>query len=146
MYKYELTSTRNLKLTDNIFKSYPDHTYLTKLTKLNRPAIKVYDEGKLVGYAVMSKRNRAMKLCLLIVHSNYKRLKLGTKILKIILTIFKDEFNDVDTLYTVCPKQFNTDAYQSLLIKNGFQITTVKANGEIVYSYAKSIQESNWKN
>lgn len=142
-YMYQLGTTKGFKYFEDLFKGYPDPTYLTKLTKLNRPTIKVYDEGKLIAFVVLCKRDRAMKLCLMLVHRFYTRQHIGLRLMHIIRSIFNDEFNDVDTLYTVCPHQFNTDAYQQLLIRTGFQVTTVKANGDIVYTYAKSIQESN---
>lgn len=136
-----VTNTRHLKFnkTNEIFDYYPDQDYLRKLNKLNRLLIIFFDEGKIIGCGVCSKKNRYIKLNMLLVHPNYRRQKIATHILNVIKSILNDDFCDADTLYTVCPTKFKTDDYQSLLIKNGFQLSTIKSNGELVYTYAKSI-------
>lgn len=138
MYQYFVKSTRNLDISLDIFRGYPDVTYLVKLSKLNRPCIEVRDEDKLVGLVVFHKHNRFLKLCLLIVHRNYVGLSksIAESLINLVKDISEDAFNGVDVLYTVCPYQFNTDRYQQRLIKSGFQLTTIKANGDIVYTYA----------
>ena len=139
-FHYSLKSTKNYNYNKEIFKSYPDPTYIAKLTKLNRPLLEVVtDTDELAALAVMRKHERFMKLCLLIVDVRFRKYDLGNKLIRIVQSIFNDEWNAVDVLYTVCPHQFNTDNYQNILIKNGFQVSTIKANGDIVYTYAKSI-------
>lgn len=146
-FYYQLKSTRSINLDKDIFKSYPDSTYLVKISKLNRPALFVTtEEGQLVALVVLSKFGRHLKLCLLLVHGLFREKGIGNQLIQVIKTMFKDDFNDVDILYTVCPNQFNTDAYQILLMKNNFMLTTIKANGDIVYTYAKSVQKSDRKN
>lgn len=138
-----VTNTHMLKVKGNdIFKSYPDIDYVYKLCNLNRLLIQYFDEGKLVGVAVVSKKDRFLKLNLMIVHPKFRRAKIATMMLKVILNFLRDDFCDADTLYTVCPRKFDTNDYQGFLIKNGFQLSTIKANGEAVYTYAKSVQES----
>lgn len=141
MFYYQLKSTKNMDIRNELFKNYPDPTYLVKIRKLNRPLIEVRFKlsNELAAIAVLNKFGRHLKLCLIIVHKEYKNRNLGNSIIKVIKDMFLNDFNDVDILYTVCPHQFNTDTYQKLLIKNGFQVTTIKANGDIVYTYAKSI-------
>lgn len=140
MYTYRLTSTKNLNITRDIFRSYPDTTYLVKLTKLNRPCIQVYDvDKKLIGILILKKNKRSIKICLLLVHSRYRTSGLGNSLIRLTINALYSDFNDADVLYTVCPHQFKTDAYQDLLIHNNFILSTIRANGDLVYSYAKSI-------
>lgn len=138
---YCVKSTKNLDIHNEIFKSYPDPTYLVKIRKLNRPLIEIKskDTDKILALAVLNKFERHVKICLILKHPSYKLYSFGNKLIKIILDMFNDEFMDADTLYTVCPHQFNTEKYQNLLIKNNFQLSTIKANGDLVYTYAKSI-------
>lgn len=141
---YNLTSTKGLDIHSDIFKEYPDPTYIMKLRRINRPMIMIHhEEGLLAGIAVMKQTGRHLKICLLLVHRRFKNMKLGYNLLRVIRNMFEDDFNDVDILYTTAPHQFNTDRYQELLLKFGFQISTVKANGDLVYTYAKSVQKSN---
>lgn len=144
MYSFHVKSTRNLDITRDIYSGYPDISYLVKLTKLNRPCIFVNDsDNKLVGIMVLNRYDRFLKLCLLVVHPRYRRENIAHNLLQIALATLEDEFNAVDILYTVCPHQFNTDNYQKILLKHGFQVTTVKANGDIVYTYEKPIPKCN---
>lgn len=142
---YRIKSTKNMNIHDEIFKEYPDPTYLVKVRKLNRPLIEVRTEvgQDLVALAVLNQVGGHLKLCLIIVHPMFKNFRLGNNIIRIIINMFIDEFNNADVLYTVCPHQFNTDNYQNLLLRNGFQLSTIKANGDLVYTYAKSVQKSN---
>lgn len=138
---YKLRSTKNMDIHNKLFKDYPDPTYLVKIRKLNRPLIEIRTKigEELIAVAVLNRVEKHIKICLLIAHPMFKTLKLGYNIIKLIIGMFNDDFNDADVLYTVCPHQFNTDNYQKLLLKNGFQVTTVKANGDLVYTYAKSV-------
>lgn len=139
-FYYRLTSTKGLDINSDIFKEYPDPTYLMKLRRINRPMLMIHhSEGLLAGIAVMKQTGRHLKICLLLVHRHFKNMKLGYNLLMIIKSMFDDDFNDVDILYTTVPHQFNTDRYQELLTRFGFQVSTVKANGDLVYTYAKSI-------
>lgn len=135
-----VTTTRNINLAaSDMLQKYPDTDYIRKIKRLNRCAIQYFDEGKLVGFAVLSKKNRFLKLNMLCVHEAYQRKGIASTILKVILEMLFDDFNPTDTLYTVCTTKFNTYNYQSFLVKHGFQLTTIKSNGELVYTYAKSI-------
>lgn len=52
-----VTTTRNINLAaSNMLQKYPDTDYIRKIKRLNRCAIQYFDEGKLVGFAVLSKR------------------------------------------------------------------------------------------
>lgn len=136
-----VTNTRRIKLSRDcdIFESYPDQEYLRKLSRLNRLYIQFFDEGKLTGVGVCSKKDRFIKINLILVHPRYRREHIATYILKTIINILNDDFCNADALYTVCPTKFNTDKYQNLLLKNNFQLSTIKSNGELVYTYAKSV-------
>lgn len=137
----QVKSTKGIIVHHEIFRNYPDTTYLVKLRKLNRPIIYFKDIylDRTIGIAVLDRHGRHQKICLVIVHPEFKQHGLGTQIIKFIQGMFTDDFNDLDVLYTVCPHQFNTDNYQKLLIKNGFQPVTIKSNGDIIYSYAKPV-------
>lgn len=140
-FTYQIKSAKNMNIHDKLFRDYPDPTYLVKIRKLNRPLIELRTKigQDLAAIAVLNRVNKHLKLCLIIVHPMFKTMKLGYNIIKLIINMFNDDFNDADILYTVCPNQFNTDNYQKLLIKSGFQLSTIKANGDLVYTYAKSV-------
>lgn len=137
-----VTNTRMLNFKSDIFNDYPDKDYIRKLLKLNRLLIQFFDEGKLIGILVASKKDKYIKINLVLAHPKYRREHIATHLMRILINILKDDFCDANILYTVCPTKFKTDEYQSLLLKCGFQLSTIKSNGELVYTYAKSIQES----
>lgn len=139
MLRYKLTSTRNLPIHKDLFIGYPDITYLVKLTKLNRPCIQVTKDDELIGLMVLTRYNRYLKISLLLVHPSYKSKNIGNELISMAISTLNDDFSPVDFLYTVCPHQFNTDNYQSLLLKNNFQVSTIKPNGDVVYTYAQPV-------
>lgn len=142
MYKYKITSTKNINFDSLIFRDYSDKKYLQSLHKLNRPAVCIYDEKDsklLIGCAVLSKRSRALKICLLMVLDNYRHKHFGSSLMKYIINFVNDDFSDVDYCYTVCPRNADTNEYEELLLKHGFYVSTIKANGDVIYTYAGSI-------
>lgn len=142
MYKYKITSTKNINFDSLIFRDYNDKKYLQSLHKLNRPAVCIYDEKDsklLIGCAVLSKRSRALKICLLMVLDNYRHKHFGSSLMKYIINFVNDDFSDVDYCYTVCPCNADTNNYEELLLKYGFYVSTIKANGDVIYTYAGSI-------
>lgn len=142
MYKYKLMSTKNINFDSLIFRGYSDKKYLQSLHRLNRPAVCIYDEKYsklLIGCAVLSKRSRALKICLLVVLDNYRHKHFGSSLMKYIIDFVNDDFSDVDYCYTVCPKNMDTDEYEEFLLKHGFYVSTIKANGDVIYTYAGSV-------
>ena len=139
----ETGSTRNLNTDEFIFNTYEDQNYIKKLRKTNRAVIYARSNyGMCLGAIIISKNLRALKINLMIVHKCFRRYKVGNELIKTIISIFNDDFMSADILYTVCPHNLITNEYQELLLKNGFQLTTIKANGDLIYTYAKSIQKS----
>lgn len=142
MYKYKISSTKNINFDSLIFREYPDKKYLQSLHRLNRPAVCIYDESYsklLIGCAVLSKRSRALKICLLVVLDNYRHRHFGSSLMKYIIDFVSDDFSDVDYCYTVCPRDVDTNNYEEFLLKHGFYVSTIKANGDVIYTYAGSI-------
>lgn len=142
MYKYKISSTKNINFDSLIFREYADKKYLQSLHKLNRPAVCIYDEKYsklLIGCAVLSKKSRALKICLLVVLDNYRHKHFGSSPMKYIINFVNDDFSDVDYCYTVCPRNVDTNGYEELLLKHGFYVSTIKANGDVIYTYAGSI-------
>lgn len=142
MYKYKISSTKNINFDSLIFREYTDKTYLQSLHRLNRPAVCIYDEKDsklLIGCAVLSKRSRALKICLLAVLDNYRHKHFGSSLMKYIINFVNDDFSDVDYCYTVCPRNVDTNEYEELLLKHGFYVSTIKANGDVIYTYAGTI-------
>lgn len=142
MYKYEISSTKNINFDSLIFREYPDKKYLQSLHRLNRPAVCIYDETYsklLVGCAILSKRSRALKICLLMVLDNYKHKHFGSSLMKYIIDFVNDDFSDVDYCYMVCPKNIDTNEYEGFILRHGFSLSTIKANGDLVYTYARTI-------
>lgn len=139
-YRLELHSTKNINPEEDVFESYPDKEYIKKLSKLNRPAIYALNKYDMpIGVVVLNKSFRAVKINYIMIHRCYRNSKIGYNLIKTVLSMLNDDFCDVDIIYTVCPQKIDTTAYQKLLLKLGFQVTTIKANGDIVYTYAKSI-------
>lgn len=139
-YRLELHSTKNINPEEEVFESYPDKEYIKKLSKLNRPAIYALNKYNMpIGVVVLNKSFRAVKINYIMIHRCYRNIKIGYNLIKTVLSMLNDDFCDVDVIYTVCPQKIDTTAYQKLLLKLGFQVTTIKANGDIVYTYAKSI-------
>lgn len=142
MYKYKISSTKNINFDSLIFREYTDKKYLQSLHRLNRPAVCIYDteyQNVLVGCAVLSKRSRALKICLLVVLDNYRHKHFGSSLMKYIIDFVNDDFSDVGYCYTVCPKNMDTDEYEEFLLKHGFYASTIKANGDVIYTYARPI-------
>lgn len=142
MYTYRIMSTKNINFDSLIFRDYNDKKYLQSLHKLNRPAICIFDEKYsklLIGCAILSKRSRALKICLLVVLDNYRRKHFGSSLMKHIIDFVNDDFADVDYCYTVCPRNIDTNNYEEFLLKHGFYVSTIKANGDVIYTYAGSI-------
>lgn len=139
-YRLELHSTKNINPEEDVFESYPDKEYIKKLSKLNRPAIYALNKYDMpVGVIVLDKKFRAVKINYIMIHRCYRNMKIGYNLIKTVLSMFNDDFSPVDIIYTVCPQKIDTTIYQKILLKLGFQVTTIKANGDIVYTYAKSI-------
>ena len=142
MYKYKISSTKNIDFDSLIFREYSDKKYLQSLHRLNRPAVCIYDESYsklLIGCVVLSKRSRALKICLLVVLDNYRHRHFGSSLMKYIIDFINDDFFDVDYCYTVCPRNVDTNNYEEFLLKHGFYVSTIKANGDVIYTYAGSI-------
>lgn len=142
MYKYKISSTKNINFDSLIFREYTDKKYLQSLHRLNRPAVCIYDteyQNVLVGCAILSKRSRTLKICLLMVLDNYRHKHFGSSLMKYIIDFINDDFSDVDYCYTVCPKSIDTNEYEEFLLKHGFYVSTIKANGDVIYTYAGSI-------
>ena len=139
-FRLELHPTKNINPEEEIFENYPDKEYIKKLSRLNRPAIYALNKYDMpIGVAVLNKSFRAVKINYIMIHRCYRNLKIGYNLIKTVLSMLNDDFCDVDIIYTVCPQKIDTTIYQKLLLKLGFQVTTIKANGDIVYTYAKSI-------
>lgn len=134
-----LKSTKGFDFNQDIFKSYPDKKYLKKLSKLNRMMIVYMVEDLVAGVIVLSKKDRFLKINLVLTHKYLRNRKIASALMKVVFNILEDDFSDTDVLYTVCTTKFDTKNYQSFLIKHGFTLSTIKANGELVYTYAKSI-------
>lgn len=139
-YRLELKSSKNINIHEEVFNDYSDPMYIKRLTTLNRPAIFALSKYNTpLGVIVLNKKFRAVKISYICIHPCYRRQHIGYNLIDTIKSMFNDDFADVDVIYTVCPKKINTDNYQKLLLRCGFQVTTIKANGDIVYSYAKSV-------
>lgn len=134
-----LKSTKGFDFNQDIFKNYPDKKYLKKLSKLNRMMIVYMVEDLLAGVIVLSKKDRFLKINLVLTHKYLRNRKIASALMRVVFNTLEDDFYDADVLYTVCTTKFDTSNYQSFLIKHGFTLSTIKANGELVYTYAKSI-------
>lgn len=142
MYKYKLMPTKNVNFDSLIFREYTDKKYLQSLHRLNRPAVCIYDEKDsklLIGCATLSKRSRALKICLLVVLDNYRHKHFGSSLMKYIIDFVNDDFSDVDYCYTVCPCNIDTNEYEGFILRHGFSLSTIRANGDLVYTYARTI-------
>lgn len=139
---YSIKSTKNIDFTDSLFEDYLDQEYLKKLHKVNRPVIAVTTkEGILVGCAILCHKRSAIKINLLIVHKLFRHTGLGKSLLKVIVNFVDDTFCEATTCYTVCPEFMDTTDFQTILLKQGFLLTTIKANGDTVFTYATSVQK-----
>ena len=134
-----LKSTKGFDFNQDIFKNYPDKKYLKKLSRLNRMLLVYMVEDLVAGVIVLSKKDRFLKINLVLTHKYLRNRKIASALMKVVFNILEDDFSDTDVLYTVCTTKFDTKNYQSFLIKHGFTLSTIKANGELVYTYAKSI-------
>ena len=139
MFEYKILTTKNFNFSLSLFEDYVDKSYLNKLSKLNRPLIAVYRDNVLIGAIVFSKHGNALKINILCIHPVYRRKGLGTNLLRLVLSFVEDDFCNQVVVYSTISNIQNSCAYQELLLKNGFQIQTVKANGEVIYTYGKSI-------
>lgn len=134
-----LRTTKGFDFTQDIFKGYPDKKYLKKLSKLNRELIIYMVEDLVAGVIVLSKKDRYIKINLVLTHKYLRNRKIASTLMKVVFNILNDDFYDADVLYTVCTTKFDTSSYQSFLIKHGFILSTIKANGELVYTYERSV-------
>ena len=134
-----IKSTKGFDFNQDIFKHYPDKKYLKKLSRLNRMLLVYMVEDLVAGVIVLSKKDRFLKINLVLTHKYLRNRKIASALMKVVFNILDDDFSDTDVLYTVCTTKFDTKNYQSFLIKHGFTLSTIKANGELVYTYAKSI-------
>lgn len=134
-----LRTTKGFDFTQDIFKGYPDKKYLKKLSKLNRELIVYMVEDLVAGVIVLSKKDRYLKINLVLTHKYLRNRNIASKLMKIVFNTLNDDFYNADVLYTVCTTKFDTSSYQSFLIKHGFILSTIKANGELVYTYERSI-------
>lgn len=142
MYTYRIMSTKNINFDSLIFRDYNDKKYLQSLHKLNRPAICVFDEKYsklLIGCAVLKRHRRTLKICLFTVLDAYRHKHFGSSLMKAVLNLVNDDLSDADYCYTVCPKNVDTDEYEEFLLKHGFYVSTIKANGDVIYTYARTI-------
>lgn len=142
MYKYKLMSTKNVNFDSLIFREYADKKYLQSLHRLNRPVICVFDkkhDSLLIGCVVLSQRKRALKICLFTVLDNYRHRHFGSSLMKLVLNYVNDDFSDVDYCYTVCPCNTDTNEYEGFILRHGFSLSTIRANGDLVYTYARTI-------
>lgn len=134
-----LRTTKGFDFTQDIFKGYPDKKYLKKLSKLNRELIIYMVEDLVAGVIVLSKKDRYLKINLVLTHKYLRNRKIASTLMKVVFNTLNDDFYNADVLYTVCTTKFDTSSYQSFLIKHGFILSTIKANGELVYTYERSI-------
>ena len=134
-----LRTTKGFDFTQDIFKGYPDKKYLKKLSKLNRELIIYMVEDLVAGVIVLSKKDRYIKINLVLTHKYLRNRNIASTLMKVVFNILNDDFYDADVLYTVCTTKFDTSSYQSFLIKHGFILSTIKANGELVYTYERSV-------
>ena len=134
-----LKSTKGYNFNQSIFKNYPDKQYLKKLRNLNRTLLEYNLEGTTVGVSVLSKKDNFFKINLMLTHGFIRRRHIASALMKVIFNILNDDFFDANILYTVCTTKFDTSSYQQFLIKHGFVLSTIKANGELVYTYEKSV-------
>lgn len=142
MYKYKLMSTKNVNFDCLIFRDYSDKKYLQSLHRLNRPVICVFDkkhDDLLIGCVVLSQYKRALKICLFTVLGNYRHKHFGSSLMKLVLNYINDDFCDADYCYTVCPHNIDTNEYEEFILRHGFSLSTIKANGDLVYAYARTI-------
>lgn len=142
MYKYKLMSTKNINFDSLIFKDYSDKKYLQSLHRLNRPVICVFDKKHndlLIGCVVLSQYKRVLKICLFTVLDNYRHKHFGSSLMKLVLNYVNDDFSDVDCCYTVCPHNIDTNEYEGFILRHGFSLSTITANGDLVYTYARTV-------
>lgn len=143
MYSFRLTSSKNILTFINQFLTYPDTTHLMQLSKVNRPMLIVAKNNLVVGCSVFSHKLKKLKIDLFIVNPSFRKLGIGRTMMQIIKNVYHDEILGLETLYTSVPSLKSYFEYQEFLINQGFEITTVKSNGAVIFTYAESIQKSN---
>lgn len=145
--RYEVKSTRNI--TPDEFKMFFSklffsnkqfsEDYFVRLMCLNRPTICVYLGTMLVGCMILKKVKRTLKISAV---SSILILQ-GEHIVKSLLKIAQDfvdnEFSEFDNCYITINPNNTPEQILDILSKLGYQITTVRANGDYIYTYAKSI-------
>lgn len=138
MRYYKIISSKNLDSDYSMFDDLKDKSLIKKLNKLNRPCIVAQHNNECyIGCIVFCRKQRAIKINLLYTHPGFRNQGIAKSLLKLVLNFINDDFSDYDVVYSVANP--DNEIYQELLTKSGFQIQTVKANGELVFTYGKSI-------
>lgn len=145
-FEYKIKSTRNLtteecasffsKLFWKNRKLSPK--YFVNVSHLNRPLIGVYLGDTLIACAILKEAGRALKISSIMSTLLLQSSKLTQEILSIIKSIVDDDFSVFDNCYIEIDDTAPEELV-NILIKNGFQLTTIRANGVNIYTYAKSI-------
>ena len=121
-----------------MFNDLKDKSLIKKLNKLNMHCIIAQHNNECyIGCIVFCRKQRAIKINLLYTHPGFRNQGIAKSLLKLVLNFINDDFSDYDVVYSVVNPA--NEIYQELLTKSGFQIQTVKANGELVFTYGKSI-------
>lgn len=145
---FELKLSRNINFEDEIFdsirKSYDDFpTWSERMKKLNRPCIVAINEKtkqyECIAILKPCEQHRVLKICTFKVHNKFRHKGLGRALMNSIINIVNDDFAPFDKCYITLFLTTDTSSLPKFLERNNFTLTNLRANGEIVYTYERTV-------
>lgn len=137
--KFTQQSTFNMDFSYRLYDEI-DRDYLYTLSRTNRLAITCESAcGIPIGCVVLARRMNRLRICLFIVHPEYRQLGIGKKLMRVIINILNDDCNDATELYAIVPYAVDTAEYQAFLYNSGFRLTNVLPNGKGIMTYGRTI-------
>lgn len=145
---FELKLSRDINFEDSIFdsirKSYSDFpTWSERMNKLNRPCLVAYNEEEKEYEAIAilkpCEQHRVLKICTFKVANKYRHKGLGRQLIHWIISIVNDDFQPFDKCYITLFLTKDTYSLPKFLELNNFTLTNIRANGELVYTYERTV-------
>lgn len=145
---FEIKLSRSINFDDPIFdsirKNYNNFdTWSKRMNKVNRPCIvlenKNTNEYECIAILKPCESHRVLKICTFKVAEKYRRKHLGSQMIKWIKSIVNDDFQPFDKCYITLFLTSDTAFMPEFLERNEFTLTNIRSNGELVYTYERSI-------
>lgn len=146
MYKIEMSSSKNIEKVlahAGRLDLLEENEILERLKKVNRPSFYIYKEGMLAGFAIISQKFDVGKLEYIYVFKEWRRKGFANYLMRIIMNIASDELANMRYVYCRVPLKLLTVRLNKLLFKYKFNITAIRPNRDIIYTYEKPVQECN---